>query len=49
VALAQNQASQHGDDAAFVAVRAAWGTLWTGAARAAACDFDDEDDAVPGA
>lgn len=40
VALAQNQASQHGDDAAFVAARAAWGgTLWTGAGRAAACDL----------
>jgi hypothetical protein len=49
VALAQNQASQHGDDAAFVAARAAWGHLVDRSRSGRGVRFDDEDDAVPGA
>ena len=49
VALAQNQASQDGDDAALVAARAAWGHLFdrTRPSRGTRCGH--EDDAVPGA
>ena len=49
VALAQNQASQDGDDAALVAARAAWGHLFdrTRPSRGARCGR--EGDAVPGA
>ena len=49
VALAQNQASQGGDDAALVAARAAWGHLFdrTRSGRGARCGR--EGDAVPGA
>jgi hypothetical protein len=47
VALAQNQASPHGDDAAFVAARAAWGHLVDRSRSGRGVRFDD--DAAPGA
>jgi hypothetical protein len=47
VALAQNQTSQDGDDAAFVAARAAWGHLGSRSGRGVR--FDDEGDGAPGA
>jgi hypothetical protein len=47
VALAQNQASQHGDDAAFVAARAAWGHLLDRSRSGRGGRVDD--DAAPGA
>ena len=46
VALAQNQTPQDGDDAAFVAARAAWGHLVD---RSRSVRFDDEGDGAPGA
>jgi hypothetical protein len=46
VALAQKQTSQGGDDAAFVAARAAWGHLVD---RSRGVRFDDEGDGAPGA
>jgi hypothetical protein len=49
VALAQNQASRHGDDAAFVAARAAWGRLVDRSRSGRGVRSDDQDDAVPGA
>ena len=49
VALAQNQASQDGDDAVFVAARAAWGHLVCQSRAGRGVRFDDENDAVPGA
>ena len=49
VALAQNHGSQHGDDAALVAARAAWGHLFdtTRPSRGTRCGR--EDDGVAGA
>ena len=47
--LAQNQASQDGDDAVFVAARAAWGHLVCQSRAGRGVRFDDENDAVPGA
>ena len=56
VAMAQTQASQNVDDAAFAAARATWGHLWdrTGQGRAVRpspqrLDGDDEDEVVSGA
>ena len=56
VAIAQTQASQDVDDAAFAAARATWGHLWdrTGQGRAVRpspqrLDGDDEDEVVSGA
>jgi hypothetical protein len=49
VALAQNQASQHGEDAAFVAAGAAWGHLVDRGRSGRGVRFDEEDGAVPGA
>jgi len=49
VALAQNQASRDGDDAAFVAARAAWGHLVDRSRSGRGVRRDDEDDAAPGA
>jgi hypothetical protein len=47
VALAQNQASQASDDAAFVAARAAWGHLLDRSRSGRGVRVDD--DAAPGA
>ena len=47
VALAQNQASQDGDDAALVAARAAWGHLFDRPSRCAR--YGRDDDGVPSA
>ena len=44
-----NQASQDGDDAVFVAARAAWGHLVCQSRAGRGVRFDDENDAVPGA
>jgi hypothetical protein len=49
VALAQDQVSQDGDDAAFVAARAAWGHLVDRSRAGRGVRSDDENDAVPGA
>lgn len=49
VALAQGQGSQNGDDAAFVAARAAWGHLVEQSRAGRGGRLDDENDAVPGA
>ena len=49
VALAQNQASQDGDDAALVAARAAWGHLFDRSRPSRGVRCGREDDAVPGA
>jgi hypothetical protein len=49
VALAQNQASQDGDDAAYVAARAAWGHLFDRSRSGRGVRFDDEGDDAPGA
>jgi hypothetical protein len=48
VALAQNQTS-HGDDAAFVAARAAWGHLVDRSRSSRGVRSDDEDGAAPAA
>ena len=47
VVLAQTQASQDGDDAAFVAARAAWGHLFD--RSRSGCGMRVDDDAAPGA
>ena len=47
VVLAQTQASQHDDDAAFVAARAAWGHLFD--RSRSGCGMRVHDDAAPGA
>jgi hypothetical protein len=47
VALAQNQSSQDGDDAAFVAACAAWGRLFDRSRSGRGVQFDGDD--VPGA
>jgi hypothetical protein len=49
VALAQNQASQDGDDAALVAARAAWGHLFDRTRPGRDRRFGREGEAVPGA
>jgi hypothetical protein len=49
VALAQDQGSQDGDDAAFVAARAAWGHLVEQSRAGRGVRLDDGNDAVPGA
>ena len=49
VALAQNQAPQDGEDAAFVAARAAWGHLVDRIRPGRGVRFGREDDGVPGA
>jgi hypothetical protein len=49
VALAQNQASQDGDDAALVAARAAWGHLFDRTRPGRGRRFGREGEAVPGA
>ena len=47
VALAQDQASQDGDDAAFVAARAAWGHLVDRSRAGRGVRFGRDDDAFP--
>ena len=47
VALAQDQTPQDREGAAFVAARAAWGTLSAGSGRAAACDWVATTTALP--
>jgi hypothetical protein len=49
VALAQGQGPQDGNDAAFVAARAAWGHLVEQRRAGRRARLDDENDAVPGA
>ena len=49
VALAQNQASQDGDDAALVAARAAWGHLLDRVRPSGGARYGRDDDGVPGA
>jgi hypothetical protein len=49
VALAQNQASQGGDDAALVVARAAWGHLLDRARPSRGPSYNRDGDAVPGA
>jgi hypothetical protein len=49
VALAQDQTSQDGDDAALVAARAAWGHLLARARPSGGARCGGEGDAVPGA
>ena len=49
VALAQNHASQDGDDAALVAAGAAWGHLLDRARPAATCSLGATMTALPGA
>jgi hypothetical protein len=49
VALAQNQASQDGDDAALVAARAAWGHLLDRVRPSRGARYGRDDDDVPSA
>ena len=49
VALAQNQASQDGDDAALVAARAAWGHLLDRARPSRGARYGGDDRGVPSA
>ena len=49
VALAQDQASQDGDDAALVAARAAWGHLFDRSRPGRGVRFGRDDDGVAGA
>src|SRR6185436_6134240 len=49
VALAQNQASQDGDDAALVAARAAWGHLFDTTRPSRGARYGGDDGGVPSA
>src|SRR6187551_2800704 len=49
VALAQNQASQDGDDAALIAARAAWGHLLDRVRPSRGARYGRDDDDVPSA